>query len=208
MGTPTIDAPVHRTFAQYFCLVAGAVLVIAGLLGFAADSSFDTGSAIQGDKFLGLEVNGWHNLVHLASGVLLLAGANTRPTAKTVSIVFGVAYLFVALWGLVDGDEVFNLFPVNPADNILHLVLAAAALLAAQMSPTTKRQQRRRKREKLQHKRDRHEDRDRKRFIQDTGAEGDAAEGDAEERRRDREAGGGRLFTRDTDPAAERDRTR
>src|SRR4051794_38293394 len=114
MASTTLDAPLRRTFAQWYCLVAGVVLVVAGLLGFIADSSFDTGSAIQGDKLFGLEVNGWHNLVHLASGIVLLAAANTRPTAKTIAIAFGVVYAFVALWGLIDGDEVFSLFPINP----------------------------------------------------------------------------------------------
>src|SRR3954452_15956845 len=174
MTASTLDAPLKRTFAQWFCVVAGATLAVAGLLGFIADSSFDTGSAIQGDKFLGLEVNGWHNLVHLASGVLLLAAANTRPTAKTVAIAFGAVYTLVALWGLVDGDEVFNLFPINGPDNVLHLILAAAAFLAAYVSPTTKGQQRDRRREKVARKRGKTEESDRQAFIAQTEGEVEA----------------------------------
>jgi hypothetical protein len=180
MTASTLDAPLHRTFAQWFCVVAGAVLTVAGILGFAADGSFDTGSAIQGDRFLGLEVNGWHNVVHLVSGLVLLAAANTRPTAKTVAIAFGVVYAFVALWGLIDGDEVFNLFPVNGPDNVLHLILAAAALLAARMSPTTKGQQRNRRRDKLARKRGKDEDRERKAYVAET--EAGAGEQDAPRR--------------------------
>jgi len=121
----------------------GATLLLVGLLGFIADGSFDTaGSAdtdrlgnangeLQGDSFLGFEVNGWHNLVHIASGLLLLSVFRNRKAAKTVALVFGVLYGIVTLIGLIDGNDVLGLFPVNPADNILHIALTAAALLAA-----------------------------------------------------------------------------
>src|SRR3954447_18554562 len=142
MTTTTGDTPLRRTFAQWYCLLAGASLLVAGVLGFIADHDFDTGSAVQGDKFIFFEVNGWHNLIHIGSGLLLLAAANYRPTAKTVAYAFGAVYGFVCLWGLIDGDEVFGLFPVNPADNLLHLFLAVAAILCAWASPTTKKQQR------------------------------------------------------------------
>jgi hypothetical protein len=142
MARDTADAPLRRTFAQWYCVLAGASLLLAGVLGFAADGGFDTGSSIDGDNLIVFEVNGWHNLVHIGSGLLLLAAANYRPTAKTVAYVFGAVYGFVALWGLVDGDEVFNLIPVNPADNLLHIFLSAAAILCAYVSPTTKGQQR------------------------------------------------------------------
>lgn len=141
----TLEGPLRRTFAQWYCVVAGVVLVVAGLLGFVADSSFDTGSTLNGDKLFGLEVNGWHNLVHLASGVVLLAAANTRPTAKSVSWAFAGVYLIVFLWGLIDGNNVLGLFPINPPDNVLHVILALAAGLCAYVSPVTKGQQRRRR---------------------------------------------------------------
>jgi hypothetical protein len=145
--TRTSDAaPLRRTFAQWYCLLAGASLLLAGILGFAADGGFNTGSAIDGDTFIVFEVNGWHNLVHIGSGLLLLAAANYRPTAKSVALAFGVVYGLVTLWGLIDGDEVLNIIPVNPADNLLHLVLSVAAIACAWVSPATKGRQRERRR--------------------------------------------------------------
>src|SRR3954454_4891305 len=149
----TVEAPLRRTFAQWYCVLAGASLLIAGVLGFAADGGFNTGSHIQGYNFIVFEDNGWHKLIHIGSGLFLLASANYRPTARSACWAFGIVYGFVCLWGLVDGDEVFNLFPVNPADNLLHLFLAAAALLAAYVSPTTKGQQRQRKERRRDRKR-------------------------------------------------------
>jgi Domain of unknown function (DUF4383) len=127
-----------RTPAQWYCLLAGAGLLLAGLFGWIADATFDTGTgdALQGDSFLGFEVNGWHNLVHLLSGIVLLAAFSRRKPAKTVALAFGVVYGLVTLIGLVDGNDVFGLLPVNPADNILHLALSAAGILAALVSPT------------------------------------------------------------------------
>jgi hypothetical protein len=167
----TLDGPLRRTFAQWYCVVAGVVLVVAGLLGFIADASFDTGSTLNGDKLFGLEVNGWHNLVHLASGVVLLAAANTRPTAKTVCWAFAVVYFLVFLWGLIDGNNVLGVFPINPPDNVLHLVLAIAAGLSAYMSPTTKGQQRDRRRAKLARRRSKDDDAERQAFMTQTERE-------------------------------------
>ena len=125
--------PHGRTPAQWFAYLVGAVLVLVGLIGFLADSSFDTGTTgLDGDKLLGIfEVNGWHNVVHILTGLLLLAVAGKRKTAKPGVLFFGVAYGLVTLIGLIDGKDVLGLIPVNPADNILHIALTAAALLSA-----------------------------------------------------------------------------
>ena len=129
----TRQNPEGRTPAQWFGYLVGATLVLVGLIGFLADASFDTGtSGLDGDKLLGIfEVNGWHNIVHILTGLLLLAVAGKRKTAKAGVLFFGIAYGLVTLIGLIDGRDVLGLFPVNPADNILHIALTASALLAA-----------------------------------------------------------------------------
>jgi hypothetical protein len=40
----------------------------------------------------------------------------------------------VTIVGLADGDDILGLFPVNPADNVLHAALAVVALWAAARS--------------------------------------------------------------------------
>jgi hypothetical protein len=124
-----------RTLAEWFCLVGGAALVLAGLFGFIADATFDTGSAVQGDSFLGFEVNGWHNLVHILTGLFLLTGAKNRHAAKRVALIFGIVYGAVTIYGLIDGNSVLGILPVNPADNVLHLVLSVAAIAASLLTP-------------------------------------------------------------------------
>ncbi len=126
-----------RTPAQLYCLVAGATLLLAGILGFVADSSFDTGDAVQGGDLIVFEVNGIHNLVHIASGLVLLAAFARRAAARTVAIAFGVVYGVVAIIGLVDGEDVLGLFPVNGADHVLHIALAALGIITGLMSRGT-----------------------------------------------------------------------
>jgi hypothetical protein len=53
--------------------------------------------------------------------------------AQMYSLVFfalGAVYAVVTLWGLIDGDNVLGLIPVNAADNVLHLLIAAAGIAA------------------------------------------------------------------------------
>ena len=119
-----------RTPAQLYALLFGIVLLAIGILGFIADSSFGTGSDVDGSDFIIFEVNGWHNIVHILSGLLGLALARRRDTARAYALGFGAVYLVVTIWGFVTGDQVLWLIPVDAADNVLHLLIAAAGLAA------------------------------------------------------------------------------
>jgi hypothetical protein len=131
-----------RSPAQLFCLVVGATLVLVGIVGFFAESAFDTGSGVQGSDLIIFEVNGWHNVVHLASGLFLLALMGRHDTARMAALAFGTIYAVVTVIGLVDGEDVLGLFPVNPADNVLHILLTVAAFAAA-LVPQTRAEARR-----------------------------------------------------------------
>jgi Domain of unknown function (DUF4383) len=82
-------------------------------------------------RWVGFEVNGIHNVVHIGSGLLLLAGARRPGSARAVCLIFGITYGLVTLIGLIDGDTVLGLIPVNPADNVLHIGLTVLALAFA-----------------------------------------------------------------------------
>lgn len=120
----------RRTPAQVYALVFGVTLLVAGIAGFFADSSFDTGSGVQGSDLIVFEVNGWHNLVHIASGLLGLALMGTAAGARAYALGFGAVYLAVTIWGFVDGSDVLGLIPVNSADNWLHVAIAVTGILA------------------------------------------------------------------------------
>jgi hypothetical protein len=128
--------------ARLYCTLVGAVLVIAGIIGFFYSSGFDTGVsgvANDTDEVFGiLGVNGWHNLVHLAIGLVLLAAAGSA--ARTAALAVGLLYLVLSIWGFIDGDNVLiGLIPVNNEDNVLHLVLGLTGLAAGAASPVETR---------------------------------------------------------------------
>jgi hypothetical protein len=124
-----------RTPAQWYCYIFGATLLLVGIIGFAADAGFDTGTDIDGDKLLGIfEVSGIHNLIHIASGALLLATAPKRATARLAAIGFGVVYLLVTIIGFIQGDNVLGIIPVNSADNFLHVAISLLAIAAGLVS--------------------------------------------------------------------------
>ena len=50
-------------------------------------------------------MNGWHNLVHLLSGVAALAVAGSRVYARLFAFGFGGVYVLVTILGLAAGDN-------------------------------------------------------------------------------------------------------
>jgi hypothetical protein len=128
--------------ARLYCTLVGAVLVVAGILGFFWEASFATGDDIKSDEVIGLlAVNGWHNLVHLAIGVLLLAAAGTA--ARSAALGVGLLYLVLAIWGFLEVDDGFGVLvdvvPINTEDNWLHLILGLTGLAAGAASPADTR---------------------------------------------------------------------
>lgn len=130
----------ERSPAQVYALVIGLTLVVAGIVGFFYNASFSTGDGTERDAVLGiLDVNAWHNLVHIASGVIGLAVASSYGGARTYAIAFGAVYLVVTLLGFIagDGEEIFNLIPVNTEDNVLHLLIGISGIGAGLATPAS-----------------------------------------------------------------------
>ena len=120
-----------RTPAQVYSLVFGATLLLVGILGFFYSAAFGTPG--ETDALLGIfDVNGWHNVVHIASGALGLALAGKASSARLFAIGFGAVYLVVAIWGFAigDGEAILGIIPVNTEDNILHVAISLAGIAA------------------------------------------------------------------------------
>src|ERR671935_276569 len=118
--------------ARLYAGLVGATLVIAGIIGFFYSASF--GSPGDVDAVFGiLDVNGWHNVVHILTGVLgLLAFGAGAYAARQYALALGVVYIVVAIWGFIvgDGESILSIIPVNTEDNVLHVVLGVVGLLA------------------------------------------------------------------------------
>jgi hypothetical protein len=135
----------ERSPAQLFALIFGVVLLAAGILGFFYNASFEVGDEVERDAVLGiLDVNAWHNIVHILSGVLGLAVVGSYAASRLYAFGLGAVYVVVTILGFAygDGDAIFSLIPINTEDNILHLLIAIAGIGAglatpAQPAPTT-----------------------------------------------------------------------
>jgi Domain of unknown function (DUF4383) len=126
--------------ARLYCLLVGGVLVVAGIIGFFYEASFAVGNEVVADKVFGiLAVNGWHNLVHIAIGGLLLIAAG--GAARAAALFVGVLYLILAGLGFIatGGDGIsfvaengvlIDLVPVNDEDNWLHVILGVTGVIA------------------------------------------------------------------------------
>lgn len=122
-----VPAPVGSS--QKLAGLVGLILVAAGGLGFIASSSFATGADLEHGSMLGFSVNGWSNVAHLLAGLLLLVAAASRPLTRAAWRIIAFAALVALIAGLIDGDDIFGLVPVNAADHIADAVLLIVAIV-------------------------------------------------------------------------------
>ena len=102
----------------------GALLVVVGLLGFAAPG------------FIGMHLSALHNVLLLLSGaVAIYFGVRATPVAaRAFCLVFGMLYGLLGLAGLVAGAQNYTLTIVpgalilGPMDHLFHLILGATFL--------------------------------------------------------------------------------
>jgi Domain of unknown function (DUF4383) len=125
----------ERSPAQVYAFVVGGTLVVAGVIGFFYSSAFDSPGKVK-DVFGVLSVNGWHNVVHIATGALGLA-ALAYAAARSYALLLGVVYVVVAVWGFIIGnhENILGFLPVNTEDSVLHAILGVTGLGAYLATP-------------------------------------------------------------------------
>jgi hypothetical protein len=101
----------------------GIVFIAIGVLGFIPGVTNAEGN------LLGLfRVDAIHNVIHLLSGIVALLCAGSVRAAKGYFKIFGVVYGLVTVLGFLNGTSILDIFAINGADNILHLLITAVAL--------------------------------------------------------------------------------
>lgn len=109
-------------------ILFGIVFLVVGILGFVPGITTDVNGM---PMLLGIfHVNGAHNFVHIASGVVfLLCGMAGPGPSRTFFKIFGIVYALVAVLGFMKGDGyLLGLISNNNATTWLHVVLALAML--------------------------------------------------------------------------------
>lgn len=134
--------------AQAYALVFGVILAAVGIAGFFWSASFatGTGAGVEQGFLLGiLAVNGWHNVVHLLTGVVGLAVARDRSASRAYALGLGALYLVITLLGFIasTNDTILGLVAINLEDNFLHLAIGLAGVgagLATSTGPARSRE--------------------------------------------------------------------
>jgi hypothetical protein len=115
--------------ARLFAPVAGAVLLLLGVLGFFYTASFE-GLGDYTEALGHLQVNGWLNLFYVAVGAvgLLVAG----PSSRTYSLLVGLLFAALAIVGWGSGW-------LNVTIAVLGLAAAAGTDLKPRAKPARQR---------------------------------------------------------------------
>lgn len=110
--------------------MVGPALVVGGIVGLAAGSSdLATGDELPTHDFGPLfAFNGWHHVLHLATGALLVLGALRPRWALATVLAFGAIYAVLTPLAWLDGDDVLNVVYSDLPDNFIHLTLAVVGL--------------------------------------------------------------------------------
>lgn len=126
-----------RSPAQLYALIFGAVLTVAGIIGFFYNSDFTSDKSVRDAVFGILDVNGWHNVVHILTGVVGLVAAGSYRSSRAYALGLGLIYIIVAIWGFIlgSGGSILSIIPVNTADDILHLLIGIAGIAAGMATP-------------------------------------------------------------------------
>jgi hypothetical protein len=137
----TADRERGRSLAKGPVGLVGLLLLAYGVLALIFGSTdFDASPLdgdVQGENFLGIEGNGWTNVLFAASGALLLVSAPLHWGAKSMSLIVGLvlgAASTIALW---EGAAVFGIFAAN-GPTTLAWGAPAAVLLVLALLPRTR----------------------------------------------------------------------
>lgn len=125
----------------------GLAMVAFGVLSLIFGGTAFTTDAVSGDvtgaTFLGVEGNGWTNVLWIASGVLLLIGAPLHAGAKSAAALVGLVLGAASTVAIFDGTSAFgdgDVFGIFATNNWTMLLLGASAayLLIAALLPRTR----------------------------------------------------------------------
>ena len=117
--------------AQVFALIVGIVYLLVGLIGFAVTGFGSTWVHDTNDELLGFALNGFHNVVHIGVGLILIGASMAPSPAITQGILIGggATYLLAAFLGFTGQlDHLLSIESKSDPENFLHLVSGALAV--------------------------------------------------------------------------------
>jgi Domain of unknown function (DUF4383) len=131
--------------AQVFALVVGVIYLALGLVGFLVTGF---GGLVENGPaaLFSFDLNPFHNIVHIAVGLILIGSSIPQDAAITQGVLIGggLAYILVAFLGFINHMQLLSVNNSLAPDNFLHIVSGVLAvtvgLLGAQEPGVTRGQ--------------------------------------------------------------------
>ncbi|MGH3866454.1 MAG: DUF4383 domain-containing protein [Pseudonocardiaceae bacterium] len=120
-----------RPLEQNASMVLGSIYFVGGVIGFWTTGFNNPTEMIPGRAFLGIfMLNPYHNIVHIAVGLLWFLGAFALTAAGNEGLNIAIAgvYLLATVIGFLGYLPLLAITPTDP-DNYLHLATALATLI-------------------------------------------------------------------------------
>jgi hypothetical protein len=115
--------------------IIGMILLAYGVTALVfGGRSFTTQAldgTVNGETWLGLEVNGWSDLLFIGTGAALMFGAPLHWGAKSLSLIVGLVFAAAAVISFVDGDDVLGIFAANGRTTLVWAIAAAVLIVLA-----------------------------------------------------------------------------
>lgn len=121
-----------KTLEQKYAILAGAVYVGIGVLGFFWTGLFSNFTEMTNEALFGLFlINPFHNVVHLALGALWLTAGLVLTPAGTEGVNLAIAgfYALAAILGFLGYLSLVSVPGGNDLDNYLHAGTAVLTLV-------------------------------------------------------------------------------
>lgn len=121
--------------------MVGIGYALIGVVGFIVTGL--TGWVVNTDEaLLGFDLNGFHNVVHIGVGAILIGASQVREPSVTQGILIGggLVYLVAAFLGFTeDLDELLSIDGSAAPDNFLHTVSGVLAIAVGLLGGTVSR---------------------------------------------------------------------
>jgi hypothetical protein len=115
--------------------IIGMILLAYGVTGLIFGGNSFTANAVSGTvngpTWLGIEGNGWSNLLAICGGGILMFGSQLHWSAKLSALIVGLGFAAATIIALIDGNDVLGIFAANDATKIAWAVTAVVLLLVA-----------------------------------------------------------------------------
>jgi hypothetical protein len=122
-----------RELPQLLALGFGAVYVLVGLLGFLVTGFSGFFEPNTDQHLLGFELNPFHNVGHLLTGMMGILLGRTVAGARAYGWLLVVSHIGLLVFGLLYANEEtpLNFFSFNVPDNVLHVGVILVGLVIA-----------------------------------------------------------------------------